>query len=83
MAAAGSVAVGAYGISGVGLAKTCRRNSIPYPGRGYWAKREHGHAPPQPQLPDPEHDPLIMIRSHREERGTGTEAIRCGAAESL
>lgn len=28
-----------YGLSGVGLAKTCRRMNIPVPGRGYWAKK--------------------------------------------
>jgi hypothetical protein len=27
-----------YGISDVGLAKNCRKLSIPLPGRGYWAK---------------------------------------------
>lgn len=28
-----------YGLSGVGLAKTCRRMNIPIPGRGYWARK--------------------------------------------
>ena len=32
-----------YGISDVGLAKTCRKNDIPCPPRGYWAKMRHGH----------------------------------------
>ena len=27
-----------YGISDVALAKTCRKENIPLPGRGYWAK---------------------------------------------
>lgn len=31
-----------YGISDVGLAKVCRKLSIPLPGRGYWAKKEAG-----------------------------------------
>ena len=32
-----------YGISDVALAKICRKLHIPLPGRGYWAKRAHGH----------------------------------------
>jgi hypothetical protein len=31
-----------YGISDVGLAKTCRKMFIPLPGRGYWARKEAG-----------------------------------------
>lgn len=40
-----------YGISDVGLAKTCRKLSIPVPGRGYWAKKEAGQAVEQLALP--------------------------------
>jgi hypothetical protein len=32
-----------YGISDVGLAKVCRKLSIPLPGLGYWAKIAAGH----------------------------------------
>ena len=38
-----------YGVSGVALAKTCRRLSVPVPGRGYWAKKQAGNAPPVPR----------------------------------
>lgn len=31
-----------FGITGNGLAKTCDRMDVPYPPRGYWAKREAG-----------------------------------------
>lgn len=41
-----------YGISDVALAKTCRRLSIPLPGRGYWAKKRAGTAPARPPLPE-------------------------------
>jgi hypothetical protein len=41
-----------YGVSDVALAKACRRLSVPLPGRGYWAKRGAGTAPPRPPLPD-------------------------------
>ena len=40
-----------YGISDVGLAKTCRKLAIPLPGRGYWAKKEAGQEVKQPPLP--------------------------------
>lgn len=32
-----------FGLSDVGLAKTCRRMMIPLPGRGYWRQKETGH----------------------------------------
>ena len=31
-----------YGISDVGLAKICKKLSIPRPPRGYWAKKSYG-----------------------------------------
>jgi hypothetical protein len=31
-----------YGISGNGLAKICRKLAVPYPGRGYWARKAAG-----------------------------------------
>jgi hypothetical protein len=31
-----------YGISAVALGKTCRKLSVPVPGRGHWAKLAHG-----------------------------------------
>lgn len=40
-----------YGISGNGLAKTCRRANIPVPERGYWAKRQAGHKVSKALLP--------------------------------
>jgi len=40
-----------YGLSDVGLAKICRRLNIPAPGRGYWAKKDAGKAPPRPPMP--------------------------------
>ena len=40
-----------YGISGVGLAKVCKRHKIPRPSLGYWAKKQIGKAPRRPALP--------------------------------
>jgi len=41
-----------YGLSDVGLAKTCKRLRVPVPGRGYWAKKAAGHKVKQIPLPD-------------------------------
>lgn len=40
-----------FEMSDVGLAKICRANGIPLPGRGYWAKLQAGKAVPAAQLP--------------------------------
>ena len=40
-----------YGISDVGLAKTCRKLFIPLPGRGYWARKEAGQKVERLALP--------------------------------
>lgn len=40
-----------YGISDVGLAKTCRKMLIPLPGRGYWARKEAGQKVERLALP--------------------------------
>lgn len=43
-----------YGISDVGLAKTCKRLRVPVPGRGYWARKAAGQNVrriPLPSLP--------------------------------
>lgn len=39
-----------FGLSDVGLAKICRRNEIPVPGRGYWQRLEAGQRPEHPIL---------------------------------
>ena len=33
-----------YGISDVALAKICKKLNVPYPGRGYWRRKETGKA---------------------------------------
>ena len=41
-----------FGISDVGLAKTCRRHNIPLPQRGYWSKLQNQRpVPDTPSLP--------------------------------
>ncbi len=53
---------GEFGISDVGLAKVCRKHSIPCPSRGYWAKKAHGQDVTDVPLPDPENDATIKFR---------------------
>lgn len=49
-----------YGVSSVALAKTCRKLSVPVPGRGYWAKLAHGYkSVKQPPLPKLDKVPVI------------------------
>ena len=53
------------GISDVGLSKTCRRNRIPVPYRGFWARRESGQTPtvtPLPALPEGKRDRIVFRR---------------------
>jgi hypothetical protein len=40
-----------YDVSGVALAKTCRKLGVPLPPRGYWAKDKAGKASKRPALP--------------------------------
>lgn len=49
------------GISDVGLAKACRRNGIPVPPRGHWAKLAAGKASPQLPLRNPENDSPVAL----------------------
>ena len=53
-----------YGLSDVGLAKICKRNKIPRPPRGYWAKKQFGNAPRRTPLPNKDHDPIIEINGY-------------------
>jgi hypothetical protein len=49
-----------YGVSAVALGKTCRKLSVPVPGRGHWAKLAHGHAgAKKPPLPKVDKVPVI------------------------
>jgi hypothetical protein len=40
-----------YGISGVALAKACRKLEVPVPPRGYWARIRNGYKARKPSLP--------------------------------
>lgn len=67
---------GRYGVSGVALAKTCRRLQVPLPGRGYWAKRAHGKEPTRPELPELKNPPRIERRPAKRRVGETTHPER-------
>jgi len=56
-----------YGLSDVGLAKTCRKLLIPLPGRGHWAKKEAGQTLKRAPLP-PLKDRILIQRPTPRER---------------
>ena len=72
-----------YGISDVGLAKICRRARIPVPGRGYWAKRQHGHHIRRTPLPKARRgdeetpDPTTMRRALLERQPVERTPANC------
>lgn len=50
-----------FGISDVGLAKLCKRYSVPRPPRGYWAKKRNGKPTRRlPLPPDPDETPSTI-----------------------
>jgi len=51
-----------YGLSDVGLAKICKKNNIPRPGRGYWARLKSGQNIKRTPLPQSNKDWDIFIR---------------------
>lgn len=64
------------GVSDVGLAKACRRNAIPTPVRGYWAKLQAGHKMPKPALPHPDRDVEVDLSVTPKEVRVQREAER-------
>lgn len=50
-----------YGISGNGLAKICKRLEVPYPPRGYWAKKAAGKSVIHYRLPPPNEGTLLEV----------------------
>jgi len=54
-----------FGLSDVGFAKLCKRNEIPRPPRGYWAKKASGYKSAKPPLPRVTEDWEIKITPHK------------------
>jgi hypothetical protein len=52
--------VAKYGVSAVAIGKTCRKLQVPLPGRGYWAKKAHGHPVTRRALPKISELPRIV-----------------------
>ncbi|HTE40842.1 MAG TPA: TetR family transcriptional regulator [Steroidobacteraceae bacterium] len=49
------------GVSGNALTKICDRLLVPYPPRGYWARRSGGALQPQPPLPRAPEEPAARV----------------------
>lgn len=64
-----SKAASELGISDVALAKRCRREEVPLPPRGYWARRAAGHAPEIPPLPPESQRPRAVSAAARKAAG--------------
>lgn len=61
-----STAAEELGLSTNGLSKICDRVDVPYPSRGYWAKKRAGRAPPPTPLPDAAVDDPSSVSFTRE-----------------
>ena len=70
-----------HGLSGVGFAKLCKRNEIPRPPRGFWAKKAAGHNPRTEPLPRPEADWEIKITPS--ETAIADPTLRSGGEKEL
>jgi len=68
-----TVLAGEWGISDVGLAKVCKRNNVPKPGLGAWAKMQNGYHVSQPPLPRANEDRDICISGLSEIASEGDE----------
>ena len=65
-----------YGVSSVALGKTCKKLSVPVPGRGHWAKLAYGHSGvKKPQLPELERVPVIYRSPVAERKPTDSDPV--------
>src|ERR1700688_3007881 len=79
-----------YGISDVGLAKVCRKLTIPLPGRGYWARKQAGQKVRQEPLPQVNEKDKVLLhkpsapkeRPVTEELGTDDERAQLARLET-
>src|SRR5512142_2859175 len=63
-----------YGVSAVALGKTCRKLSVPVPGRGHWAKLAHGkQGAKKPVLPKLDDVPVIYRSSVAQKKPAGSD----------
>jgi hypothetical protein len=63
-----------YGVSAVALGKTCRKLSVPVPGRGHWAKLAFGHEGiKKPPLPKLDKVPVIYRSPEVQKKATSSD----------
>jgi len=56
-----------FGLSDVGFAKLCKRNEIPRPPRGFWARKAAGQKPLKVPMPRPDATWDIKITAHEKD----------------
>ena len=72
-----------YRISANYLARVCQHLNVPFPHRGYWAKRQFGKAPARLPLPDPRPGEVIeWERGDAVPRPTPAVALPAGSGTS-
>lgn len=79
-----------YGISDVGLAKVCRKLTIPLPGRGYWARKQAGQKVRREPLPQVKEKDKVLLHKPSspkeqpvtEELGTDDERAQLARLEA-
>jgi hypothetical protein len=64
-----------YGISDVGLAKVCRKLTIPLPGRGYWARKQAGQKVSQDPLPEVKEKDKVLLQKPAPPKEQPTEEL--------
>jgi hypothetical protein len=62
-----------YGVSDVAIAKVCRKLKVPVPGRGYWAKKEHGH--PVSKKPLPKLSETVVVTRSTSQTTNAAQAV--------
>jgi hypothetical protein len=72
-----------YGISDVGLAKICRRNNVPVPPRGHWARKHAGYKVEIIPLPRQNKDFKITINPPPVTNKVSLPAERSKAREAI
>lgn len=72
-----------YCLSGVGLAKICKRNNIPRPPRGHWARLQSGQKVARTPLPDKNNDRIIEVNVNTDKTDTKNETTPFTEAASL
>jgi hypothetical protein len=71
-----------YGVSGVAIAKACRKLQVPLPGRGYWARKQAGQAVRRVALPAAKDLPIVWRMKIPPPEGSAPQRVEPQPADS-